>query len=591
VTRVATALAVALVTCGPVLARAAWLPNGNPAARPTSFQVGPSVATDGQGGAFTTWDGELWIPLQHLANNGDYAPGWDPTGRTYFPERPGYGFLLAITGRVLADGSGGFYLTWLDGGRCEAECGGEPRVLYVQRFTHVGLVAAGWPAQGVLIEHTGYWPAPVSTTVIGDDGILIAWYGTSDYPSPHGRLQVQSIGADGTVRWGTDGVFLTQLSEFTWAPAVVPDGGGGAFVFWEDKPGPAPVLLEQHVTAQGVPQWPTPGIEVAQAKYVRIAQPVAVTDGSRGTIVAWPAARDSDLDIYAARVTHGGQLPWHGDLPVCTARGPQAGVQLLAMSDGGAIAAWPDSRRPVGQAIYAQRVSHGGRLLWPFNGVPVCTAPGSRYPVVLASDGNDGAYLAWVDPRPEAELFATHLSGSGQPDARWPLDGAPLCEHPPVVNGELSHVDALDITATGQDSAIVAWADYRAANPFVNDDFSFATLLTPGGPAASTPRTALRPLANEPLSQEHAGRSDLPVEARWDNHAGVVVLRLSLPQALPANVDLFDVMGRAVSSTRLDAPRGTREVIVRLARRLSPGLYLVRLTQGRRCAMERFVVP
>jgi hypothetical protein len=53
----------------------------------------------------------------------------------------------------------------------------------------------------------------------------------------------------------------------------------------------------------------------------------------------------------------------------------------------------------MGSDLYAQRISQGGIVQWPANGVPICAAAGAAQGTVLVSDGAGGAIAAWYDSR------------------------------------------------------------------------------------------------------------------------------------------------------------------------------------------------
>src|SRR5258705_12589927 len=146
---------------------------------------------------------------------------------------------------------------------------------------------------------------------------------------------------------------------------MIPDGEGGAFVFWgaTRSLGEGIRIYGQHVSAAGEPLWQTNGLPISESSYIGIGQPVAVPDGAHGAIVAWSGTHGADFDIYAVRVnlasegfkedtprgppaehetsmgglrsTHGG--PPREDLKVCTAPGDQTDIRIAALRRGGAI--------------------------------------------------------------------------------------------------------------------------------------------------------------------------------------------------------------------------------------------------------------
>ena len=97
-------------------------------------QFDPSIASDGQGGAYIAWEWEIgtrYIWVQHLTAAGTVAPGW-----------PRYGLRAADTfGQfdpvVVSDGAGGAIVVWEERGGT-----GGRRGLFAQRYLMDGVVAA-----------------------------------------------------------------------------------------------------------------------------------------------------------------------------------------------------------------------------------------------------------------------------------------------------------------------------------------------------------------------------------------------------------------------------------------------------------------
>jgi hypothetical protein len=79
----------------------------------------------------------------------------------------------------------------------------------------------------------------------------------------------------------------------------------------------------------------------------------------------------------------------------------------------------------------------------------------------------------------------------------------------------------------------------------------------------------------------------------WPNpsHGRVLSIRLSLPSQTPAMLECFDVSGRRVASNSLTSARsGVQRVSIGLRATSPPGVYLVRLTQGRERRSMRVVM-
>jgi hypothetical protein len=272
-------------------------------------------------------------------------------------------------------------------------------------------------------------------------------------------------------------------------------------------------------------------------------------------------------------------------------------ARVVRVRGGGAVLAWLDARTSPSTAIFAQRLGHGGNPAWRPNGVPICTASGSRGRLTLAEDGRGGAYFAWSDSRPAGEVYATHVTGSGEPAFGWPTDGAPVCAAMPNAYGR-PIVDAVDLVADAVGGAIVVWEDLRYQCPpgFVcgNPERTYAMKLDPDGPAAPpvTPTPAPHP---EREANEARSQLALPVFALRgvcpNPSADGGLVDLVLGDGSPAALEVFDLAGRRLWSREV-GELGPGEHRVRLGdgAYFPPGLYLARLRQGGHTASARIAI-
>jgi hypothetical protein len=147
------------------------------------------------------------------------------------------------------------------------------------------------------------------------------------------------------------------------------------------------------------------------------ASPQIVTDGAHGALIAWKDVRNgSGSDIYARRVSASGDTLWqtYGNV-VCAAAGVQEGVSMVPDGAGGAIVAWQDGRG-ADPDVFAQRFNGAGQMLWPTNGVSLCTTGGAQTSPLLVPDGQAGAIAAWNDARisaADSRIFVQRVDASG----------------------------------------------------------------------------------------------------------------------------------------------------------------------------------
>lgn len=100
---------------------------------------------------------------------------------------------------------------------------------------------------------------------------------------------------------------------------------------------------------------------------------------------------------------------------------------------------------------------------WPQFGRGIANQPGNQQHPVVATDGADGAIVAWQDQRQRAvNVFARRVLASGVMDAAWPVDGRALLTDAAALAGAEGGQNGIVIVPDGSGGAIVAWQDNRS---------------------------------------------------------------------------------------------------------------------------------
>jgi hypothetical protein len=178
-------------------------------------EVSPSLASDGQGGAYVAWDESAGPYLQHVDDNG--ALMWGASGLLLSS------FAAAYYTDVAPDGEGGAIVAW--------EAGNSPNDrIRVQRVGSTGTVQ--WSTNGVaMCATTDLMWSPV-VTPDGSGGAVVSWW---IGPSGSVALRAQRVGPTGTPMWTTDGVTFASGTVSKWAQAAIPDGTGGIVAAFCDE--------------------------------------------------------------------------------------------------------------------------------------------------------------------------------------------------------------------------------------------------------------------------------------------------------------------------------------------------------------------
>lgn len=288
--------------------------------------------------------------------------------------------------------------------------------------------SAAWP-------HSTLTPVSIANLAYGaravPDGAGGAIIGYTVWSGASYDVRVQRVSAIGTLMWGPNGISICAVSGDQYLYEMVPDGFGGAILGWEDSrnAGTGVDLYVQRISNGGIPQWTTDGVRICDAVNTQNDMSM-VADGNGGAFMAWTDNRNTGgtlQDIYAQYVYGGGTLA-HGPsgVLICNASGLQQDPHVNFDSFGYPVMVWADFRS--GSAdIYVQRMVAGGSVQLAANGVAVCNAAGAQYTPFVVPGGYQGLVVGWTDSRSgTAAIYAQRLdiyTGAGQ----WAANGLPFC--------------------------------------------------------------------------------------------------------------------------------------------------------------------
>ena len=140
----------------------------------------------------------------------------------------------------------------------------------------------------------------------GAGGAIITWFDRDDW-----NIYAQMLDASGAPLWGTYGVGVCTYSHDQTNPRITTDGAGGAIVAWEDRRDGWWGVYTQSVDLTGSLLWDPDGVAVCTVAGDQLEIQM-VPDGGGGAVLTWEDYR-SEQGIYAQRVDGGGApLP-----PIC----------------------------------------------------------------------------------------------------------------------------------------------------------------------------------------------------------------------------------------------------------------------------------
>lgn len=417
---------------------AAWTEPALPVVTEEMEQFIPIVVSDGDGGAIAVWlDSRVRmydIYAQRIGLSGEilWAEGGVPicTRATY-----------KVNHKVIPDGVGGAIITW-------EESDGSGDDIYAQRIDASGAVQ--WATGGAVICGAAGSQFTPELAPDGTGGAIIAW---QDDRGATPDIFAQRIDASGTVQWAVDGVAVCATTGVQATPRIAPDGSGGAYIVWEDYRGADCDIYAQNIDDAGAAQWAVNGVVVSAAALDQY-RPRVLCDGAGGAIFVWQDYRNNEWDLYGQRFDAAGTAQWAANGAVLSnAMGDQTDARIVSDGAGGAVVCWFDTRNS-DDDIYALRIDDTGTALWYGNGEQV-TITGDQRNGTLVSDGGGGAIITWEDitDYPKGRVCVQRLDAAGAPG--WDLGGIPLC-------GDFDTQYLPSIATDGSNGAIIAWGDYRS---------------------------------------------------------------------------------------------------------------------------------
>jgi len=309
-----------------------WNPDGVLISDTGYRKKDPKICIDGFGGAVIAWQGpypDYGIYVQKINSSGNVK--WSNNG------------VQICTGgnypRTCTDGAGGAIIAWKD----NRNAGITGSDIYAQsinatgdiQWTNNGVGACTWP--------THQWKHQICSDGMG--GAIIAYKDSLSDTLDH--VRVQSINSSGSVMWRSDGVCMSNKTNFFPYIQICNDNNGGAYVSWQGS-------KAQRVNSTGHIQWKFGGRSFSE--YGSIASRMC-QDGFGGAIIAWKW----DSGVYAQRLDAFGNSQWIvNGIAISTTKGTNP--VLCSDGSGGAIIVWYDHR--VDLDLYAQLVDSTGDVTW-----------------------------------------------------------------------------------------------------------------------------------------------------------------------------------------------------------------------------------
>jgi len=400
----------ALLLANPFHAQAGWSsdPTVNVviSANPDTFyqDENPSMISDGAGGAIIAWWHQYSIYVQRIDANGNVLWGADGKaistfgGEEYYPQ-------------LASDGAGGAIVTWHEN---SDGSGG----IYAQRVDSSG--NALWSPGGKNICNAAgnhQYPRIVSDAV---GGAIVTWQDSRNGGSNY-DIYAQRVDPFGVELWPVNGRAVCTAAGHQYYPQIISDGGSGAIITWQDGRAWWDIYV-QSIDANGNLKWTADGLPITADPNSQHAAPQIASDGASGAIISWhqDVGKGNGWNVYAQRIDMNGIAKWApGGVAISSGINHQRDPQIVSDGSGGAVISWWDinSSSGVSNGVFAQRINANGIAQWSVNGVTVATPAQIQtdyYSPQIVSDGSHGAVITWADQRNSTDrnIYAQRIDGT-----------------------------------------------------------------------------------------------------------------------------------------------------------------------------------
>ena len=280
--------------------------------RRDNYQFGSlRLVSDGSGGAIIAWhelenDSGSRVCAQRVDADGNLL--WE--GESIIRKGKVLYTTSRITdgqqGKMISDGSGGAFLTWIESNRTSPEL---YEVIAIRVDSAGGLKWESHVKLDTGLSVSDYVAFPF---IIGDGtgNVILFW-------SDVNTIYAQKLGTSGEPLWPNNGIVVWKNpANLRLASRVIGDDSGGAFIAWNylenNTADPERKLRIQKLDSEGITIWDPEGISVDTAKDTFATLADLVPDGEGGVLITWTTGTEISVsqDSYVQKINGEGSPIW-----------------------------------------------------------------------------------------------------------------------------------------------------------------------------------------------------------------------------------------------------------------------------------------
>ena len=203
--------------------------------------------------------------------------------------------------------------------------------------------------------------------------------------------------------------------------------------------------------------WQNNGIPIRQGVHIEWQR--TVCPGESGSMIfVWSDTRYGSRNVFAQKVDSSGVLLWGSQgSAVTNLPGRQEDPVAITDGDGGAFIAWVDYRFDDEGDIFIQHIDNQGNRMMDDNGEALARVDGRHLTINMCTDSLGGVFVAWQDKRNflDDDIFGTHVSSNYVIIA--PSSGVSIIQ----MNGNQG---AKSLEYAGNNQATIIWSDTRSGS-------------------------------------------------------------------------------------------------------------------------------